>query len=378
MGGLGKKMRITYITFFIACLAIAGIPPFAGFFSKDEILSAAFANNPILYVIGLGGALLTAFYMFRLLTLTFAGKFRGTDDQWHHVHESPGAITFPLITLAVLSTIGGFVGIPELFAKNGHKLGEFLAPVFESSTKILTAHHIPEQTEIILLAVSVILIAGVCFWAWNKYKKYSAGETAPSGFAKAIKNKFYIDELYDAIIVKPLKAISNVLGNVVDKSGIDGIVNGVGKSINYGSRQIRLLQSGQVGTLYIPNGIGYAVVIYYSNVYKIILMLGTYYTFPELLLWIPLVTGVIAFFIRKESSVKAFALISSLLTLAVSIISLCYTDVKAHPEYFNYNNVRLCVASLFGLIFLCWARWYGTLTYVSYCIYITAYFYCHL
>ncbi|MEP7252432.1 MAG: NADH-quinone oxidoreductase subunit L [Ginsengibacter sp.] len=248
MGGLGKKMRITYITFFIACLAIAGIPPFAGFFSKDEILSAAFTNNPVFYIIGLGGALLTAFYMFRLLALTFAGNFRGSDEQWHHVHESPGAITFPLITLAVLSTIGGFVGIPEMFAKNGHKLGEFLAPVFESSTKILTAHHLPEQTEIILLAVSVILIVGVCFWAWNKYKKYSAGETAQSGFAKAIQNKFYIDELYNAIIVKPLKAISNVLGNVIDKAGIDGIVNGVGKSINYGSRQIRLLQSGQVGT----------------------------------------------------------------------------------------------------------------------------------
>ena len=91
MGGLGKKMRITYITFFIACLAIAGIPPFAGFFSKDEILAAAFASNPLLYIIGLGGALLTAFYMFRLLALTFAGKFRGTEEQLHHVHESPAS-----------------------------------------------------------------------------------------------------------------------------------------------------------------------------------------------------------------------------------------------------------------------------------------------
>ncbi len=248
MGGLGKKMRITYITFFIACLAIAGIPPFAGFFSKDEILSAAFASNPVLYVIGLGGALLTAFYMFRLLALTFAGKFRGTEEQLHHVHESPGAVTFPLITLAILSTIGGLVGIPEIFVKNGHKLGEFLAPVFEHSNKMLIAHHVPEQTEIILLAVSVILIVAVCFWAWNKYKNYSSQEKAESGFARAIKNKFYIDELYDAIIVKPLKSLSTVLSNVIDKSGIDGIVNGVGKSINYSSRQIRLLQSGQVGT----------------------------------------------------------------------------------------------------------------------------------
>ena len=248
MGGLGKKMRITYITFFIACLAIAGIPPFSGFFSKDEILAAAFASNPILYVIGLGGALLTAFYMFRLLALTFAGKFRGTDEQLHHVHESAAAITFPLITLAILSTIGGLVGIPEIFVKNGHKLGAFLAPIFERSNKILMAHHVPEQTEIILLGVSVILVIAVCFWAWNKYKSYSPEKKAESGFAKAIQNKFYIDELYDFIIVKPLKSLSGTLSNVVDKSGIDGIVNGVGKSINYGSRQIRLLQSGQVGT----------------------------------------------------------------------------------------------------------------------------------
>ncbi len=248
MGGLGKKMRITYITFFIGCLAIAGIPPFAGFFSKDEILSAAFANSPILYIIGLGGALLTAFYMFRLLALTFAGKFRGTDEQLHHVHESPAVITFPLITLAILSTIGGLVGIPEVFVKNGHKLQEFLAPIFEHSNKLLIAHQIPEQTEIILLAVSVILIIAVCLWAWNKYKNYSAATKADSGFAKAIKNKFYIDELYDGIIVKPLKSLSGILNNVIDKYGIDGLVNGVGKSINYGSRQIRLLQSGQVGT----------------------------------------------------------------------------------------------------------------------------------
>ncbi len=248
MGGLGKKMRITYITFFIACLAIAGIPPFAGFFSKDEILTAAFASNPILYVIGLGGALLTAFYMFRLLALTFTGKFRGTEEQLHHVHESPAAITFPLITLAVLSTIGGLVGIPETFVKNGHKLGEFLGPIFEHSNKINIAHHVPQQTEIILLAVSTILIIAVCFWAWNKYKNYSPELKEQSGFAKAIQNKFYIDELYDSIIVKPLKSLSVVLSNVIDKSGIDGIVNGVGKSINYGSRQIRLLQSGQVGT----------------------------------------------------------------------------------------------------------------------------------
>ena len=259
MGGLGKKMRITYITFFIACLAISGIPPFAGFFSKDEILAAAFAANPILYIVGLGGALLTAFYMFRLLALTFAGKFRGTEEQLHHVHESPAAITFPLMALAVLSTLGGLVGIPEMFMNNGHKLGEFLAPVFAHSAVIHAQHHVPPQTELILLGVSVVLIVAVCIWAWNKYKNYSGEVKEEGAFAKAIQHKFYIDELYDAVIVRPLKSLSNVLSNVIDKSGIDGIVNGVGRSVNYGSRQIRLLQSGQAGTYILLMVIGILV-----------------------------------------------------------------------------------------------------------------------
>ncbi|MEO8763143.1 MAG: NADH-quinone oxidoreductase subunit L [Ginsengibacter sp.] len=250
MGGLGAKMRITYITFFIGCLAIAGIPPFSGFFSKDEILAAAFTSNPLLYVIGLAGALLTAFYMFRLLALTFTGKFRGTEEQMHHLHESPAAITIPLIILAVLSAVGGLVGIPEILMKNGHRLGDFLSPVFVNSKRI-TQQHLSGQTEIILMSVSVILILIISFWAWQKYKiKDGAGITSetkePAGFAKAIQNKFYVDELYNAIVVKPVQAISRILSKI-DKSGIDGIVNGVGKSINYGSRQIRLLQSGQVG-----------------------------------------------------------------------------------------------------------------------------------
>ncbi len=247
MGGLGKKMKITYITFFIACLAISGIPPFSGFFSKDEILSAAFASSPALYVIGVLGALLTAFYMFRLLSMTFAGKFRGTEDQMHHVHESPFAMTFPLICLAILSAIGGFIGIPEIFAKNGNKFSDFLSPVFAESDKLLIKNPVAQQTEITLMAVSSLLIIAICIWAWNKFKKFDGTVREQGAFAKAIQNKFYVDEIYDTIIVKPLKAISAFLSNVVEKSGIDALVNGVGKGVNYTSRQMRLLQSGFVG-----------------------------------------------------------------------------------------------------------------------------------
>ncbi|HEX7458842.1 MAG TPA: NADH-quinone oxidoreductase subunit L [Ginsengibacter sp.] len=248
MGGIGKKMKITYITFFIACVAIAGIPPFSGFFSKDEILAAAFSVNPLLYIIGVGGALLTAFYMFRLLSLTFAGKFRGTQEQLHHLHESPPAITFPLICLAILSAIGGLVGIPEIFMKNGNKLGDFLSPIFTDSNKILVTNATSSQTEIILIGVSSVLIIIVCIWAWNKYKNFDGSIKEESAFSKAIQNKFYVDEFYDFIIVKPFKALSRFLSNVVEKSGIDALVNGVGKGINYSGRQIRLLQSGFVGS----------------------------------------------------------------------------------------------------------------------------------
>ena len=248
MGGLGKKMKITYVTFFIACLAIAGLPPFSGFFSKDEILAASYLSSPVYYVIGVAGALLTAFYMFRLLSLTFAGKFRGTDDQMHHLHESPPSMTFPLICLAILSAIGGFVGIPEVFAKSGNKLGDFLSPIFADSNKILVTNPGSSQTEIILMGVSSILILIVCIWAWNKYKNFDGTVKEEGAFARAIQNKFYVDEIYDFIIVKPFKALSAFLSNIIERSGIDALVNGVGKAVNYSSRQIRLLQSGLVGS----------------------------------------------------------------------------------------------------------------------------------
>ncbi|MDE3213724.1 MAG: NADH-quinone oxidoreductase subunit L, partial [Bacteroidota bacterium] len=248
MGGLGKKMKITYVTFFIACLAIAGIPPFAGFFSKDQILSAAYAANPLYYYLGVGGALLTAFYMFRLMALTFAGKFRGTEDQWHHVHESPSAITLALIALAILSALGGLVGIPEVFMDHGNKLDAFLSPVFSEAQKVLAVHPASSpQTEIAMMAISSLLIIVVSIWAWNKFRKFDGTVQEAGAFARAIQNKFYVDEIYEAVFVKPLKAFSGFLGNVVEKSGIDALVNAVGRGVNYSSRQIRLLQSGLVG-----------------------------------------------------------------------------------------------------------------------------------
>jgi NADH-quinone oxidoreductase subunit L len=247
MGGLKKYMPITHITFLLACLAIAGIPPFSGFFSKDEILMAALAKNPIYYYLGLGGALMTAFYMFRLYTLTFLGGFRGTHEQEHHLHESPSAMTIPLIVLAILSVVGGWVGIPELFAKDAHSLEHFLAPIFAASTAIAEQPHLEASQEWIYLLGSTGLIAVVIIYAIYSYKKYEPTTEESTGLGIVLENKWYVDELYDAIVVNPLNEVAGFFKNYIEKYLIDGAVNAVGKLVGYGSRQLRLLQSGQVG-----------------------------------------------------------------------------------------------------------------------------------
>jgi NADH-quinone oxidoreductase subunit L len=250
MGGLKKALPITHITFLLACLAIAGIPPFSGFFSKDEILGAAYEKNIIYYIVGVFTAMLTAFYMFRLYTLTFLGKFRGDAEQGSHLHESPSAMTIPLIVLAVLATVGGFVGIPAAFVPDAHWLSHFLAPVFEGSVAMQARAGVapPEgnrSTEVLLMAISVIAALGGMFYALSRYSARPS-EAEPKGLGKFFANKWYADEFYDALIVRPLKGIAKFF-SVIERSVIDGIVNGVGRLVQYGSRQIRLLQSGQVG-----------------------------------------------------------------------------------------------------------------------------------
>lgn len=247
MGGLKSKLPITHLTFLLGCIAIAGVPPFSGFFSKDEILMAAYATNPIFYYVGMGGALLTAFYMFRLYSLTFLGNFRGTAHQQEHLHESPIAMTLPLMVLAFFAVVAGFIGIPELFAPNAHALEHFLAPVFAGSAALAHAHHIEHATEWILMGTATTIILIVIVYVITKFKKYENAEPN-TGIAKVLENKWYIDELYDTVIVKPLYWFASVLKNSVEKLVIDGAVNGVGKLVGYGSRQFRLLQSGQVGS----------------------------------------------------------------------------------------------------------------------------------
>lgn len=255
MGGLKKKLPITHITFLIGCIAIAGIPPFSGFFSKDEILAAAYESNIVFWVIGVITAGLTAFYMFRLYATTFLGKFRGTHEQEHHLHESPFAMTLPLIILAVLAIVAGFLGVPEvlknIFFGMDHKLEHFLAPIFEASTKMKEAEHathlLDHAKELQLMGASVAIALIAIIFAVRKYSKNPDLQDA-QGFGSVLANKWYVDELYNFIVVRPLNWLGGFLDKVVEKSGIDGIVNGIGRMVQYSSRQLRLLQSGQVGS----------------------------------------------------------------------------------------------------------------------------------
>ncbi|RYG51232.1 MAG: NADH-quinone oxidoreductase subunit L [Chitinophagaceae bacterium] len=247
MGGLSKYMKITNLTFLIGCLAIAGIPGLSGFFSKDEILAGAFGKSPVLYAIGLFTALLTAFYMFRLYATTFRGTFRGTHDQEHHLHESPAAITFPLIVLAILSIVGGYVGVPEFIMHGAHSLNDFMKPVFAASQPLLAAHEVSHSTEWMLTGISTALIVILVIYAWTRFSKKPDTEEA-TGFGKVLANKWYVDEFYDAAVVRPLNKLAAFLDEMLEKPVIDGIVNGVGRLVNYGSRQLRLMQSGQVGS----------------------------------------------------------------------------------------------------------------------------------
>ena len=247
MGGLKKQMPITHITFLIACFAIAGIIPFSGFFSKDEILAAAFANNPVYYVLGAIGALMTAFYMFRLYSMTFQGNFRGTHEQEHHLHESPAAMTIPLVILAIFSFAGGLIGIPEVLMHGGHQLNEFLAPVFAESTRRMTPHTIDHTMELILMFGLMAVILIVIILAWKKFSGYQKTDAEETGLGKVLQNKWYVDELYEAVITKPVNAFGKGLEKL-DRFGIDWVVNTVGRTVQYASRQLRLLQSGQVGS----------------------------------------------------------------------------------------------------------------------------------
>jgi NADH-quinone oxidoreductase subunit L len=249
-GGLKKYMPQTYFTFLIAALAISGIPPLSGFFSKDDILWNAFANGHIiLWFIGTATALLTAFYMFRLFFVTFEGKERFGSQK--HPHESPKIMTIPLIILAVLSAVGGFIGIPVLFSgENGNQFERWLEPVFKTAnTKMMIYSSHSSLEEIIIMLVTVIGAALAIYFARYVYLKNPRfalnASTRFKGIYNLLLNKYFVDELYDSIVVNPIvRGSDRYLWRFTDVSVIDGIVNGTASFINFISGKIRKIQTG--------------------------------------------------------------------------------------------------------------------------------------
>jgi len=242
MGGLRKKMPVTYFTFLAATLAISGIPPFSGFFSKDLILSKAFENNPLLYILALGGALITCFYMFRLLYLVFFGSQRLSTA---HPHESSRVMTIPLIILSILSVFGGFLNIPSLFGGNSG-FSEFLSSTIRSRVT-------PElgfSTESGLIVGSLILLIVIILLAYRTYVKKAvipAADGVPTNFlSKAIGNKFYIDEIYSAVIEKPFGFLSDFFFNKVENKVLDPVVDEVGILTSKLGNLVRKLQQGNM------------------------------------------------------------------------------------------------------------------------------------
>jgi NADH-quinone oxidoreductase subunit L len=252
MGGLSKYTKITYLTFLIGSLAISGIFPFAGFFSKDEILAHAFEHNKLVWGILSASAMLTAFYMFRLVYLTFSGSFRGTEETKKHIHESPLLMTAPLILLAILSVIGGFMGLPQGLGFT-NKFADYLDYVTAPGNKILsaTSHHISHTTEIILMTLAFTLAVVSILYARKKYVSnkelpHVEGEMLPST-RKIVYHKFYIDEIYEKIFVKPVMVLSDLFLVLIDKLVIDLIVNATALITGATGKMLKLIQTGNTG-----------------------------------------------------------------------------------------------------------------------------------
>ena len=235
MGGLRSKLPITHITFLLGYLSIIGFPFFAGWFSKDLIILKALENKPVIGYLLILGALMTSFYMTRLYVLTFWGKFRGTDEQEHHLHESPLSMTVPLVVLAGLSVVGGYLldGYVE------HNLNTVLMDM-----KIEGEYHGLHSMMWGVTAV-VLAVSGIAFYMFLKDRKLQE-DSEMQGITKTVYNKYYVDEIYNSLITKPLNGVSAFFYNIIEKLGIDGSVNNVGVLTRWMSNTLRRTQQGSV------------------------------------------------------------------------------------------------------------------------------------
>ncbi|MEC4112960.1 NADH-quinone oxidoreductase subunit L [Myroides pelagicus] len=257
MGGLDKYMKVTYITFLIATAAISGFPFLSGFFSKDEILMVAFENNKFLYIVGSIASIMTAFYMFRLVFLTFKKGFRGSQEQKNHLHESPLSMTLPLIILAFFSIVGGAINLP-----GSNWLNHYLQPIIVKSTG--KAHELGTEAYILMALATAGFLIGLG-WAFYKYIKNSEvpqEDEKITGFHKVLYNKYYIDEIYMVIFVKPIYVIATFFRDFVEVA-LSGTVLGLGKIADELSLQGKKAQNGNIGLYLFAFVFGICILFYY-------------------------------------------------------------------------------------------------------------------
>ncbi len=262
MGGLWKHLPITGKVMAIGTLAISGFPLLSGFFSKDEILAHTYEHSKALWFFGMITSILTAFYMFRLLFLTFFGNFRGTHEQEHHLHESPKSMTFPLIVLAILSIAGGVLGLPEFWGMTNWMHHHLDSIIVHKNPSVLN-----HEKEWILMGLATAAALATIFFAYMVYMKNrilpEANDSKLTGIRKLIYNKYYIDEIYEALIRKPLDALSEVF-KYIDTKVIDSVVDGVGTTVTGMSSLVRKVQTGHIGFYIFGMVLGIIAILFYT------------------------------------------------------------------------------------------------------------------
>lgn len=269
-GGLRKYMPVTFLTFIAAAFAISGFPGMSGFFSKDEILWYSYANGNFVYwLLGAITAVLTAFYMFRLVSLTFFGEERFSHDKYHP-HESPKVMTVPLIVLGILSVIGGWIGIPEIFSgEHGNVFHSWLAPIFKDA-EVKMAHYgsHSHSTELLLMAISVVAALAGIYAAYKIYtqRREIADKTAKmfKGAYNVLLNKYFVDEFYEAAVIQPIQKVSEkFLWKIADNKIIDGVVNGTAAIVDSLSGVIKKMQTGVAQFYALIMMTGIAVILFW-------------------------------------------------------------------------------------------------------------------
>lgn len=259
MGGLRKKIPLTYWTFFIGTLAICGVPPLSGMISKDEILVMLYAKNPMIWIMAMISSGLTTVYMFRLLFLTFFGEFRGTKEQEKKIHESPWTMTLSLIVLSILSIVGGIINLPYFIVSGKF---QFLSQWLQSVVK---SHHyqISFQAEMFLLVLTLMIIGTIILWVKKKYVldgKIPFSEESYQGWEKFSAQKLYIDDFYQKKIVKKIEYTARIVAKF-DREILDELVNYIGFGAKRKGEFLRKIQNGSVETYLLLMSLGMGIIL---------------------------------------------------------------------------------------------------------------------